>query len=158
MMAFFLVMWLVGQSKSVKEGIGGYFRDPAVFESVGGKGVLPGADSIEEPKAQMPITDAETEKRRLEAAVEHIKETLDSNPALTIVASEHPGVFAPHPLPPPADSAITAEIPILRPRYSYLTTPPPKKAAEQTGPRPMFLEPPAFVSFEEPPSAARREA
>ena len=30
----------------------------------------------------------------------------------------------------------------------------PKKAEGQTGPRPMFLEPPAFVSFEEPPAAA----
>src|SRR4051812_33632296 len=63
MMAFFLVMWLVGQSKSVKQGIGGYFRDPAVFESQGGRGVLPGADSIEDPKAQVPVTDDETERR-----------------------------------------------------------------------------------------------
>jgi chemotaxis protein MotB len=81
MMAFFLVMWLVGQSKSVKEGIGGYFRDPAVFDSVGGKGVLPGADSIEDPKQQTPLIDAETDMRRLEAAVEHIKETLNNTPA-----------------------------------------------------------------------------
>ena len=28
MMAFFLVMWLVGQSNAVKESVGGYFRDP----------------------------------------------------------------------------------------------------------------------------------
>jgi len=28
MMAFFLVMWLVGQSPQVKAGVGGYFRDP----------------------------------------------------------------------------------------------------------------------------------
>jgi chemotaxis protein MotB len=81
MMAFFLVMWLVGQSKSVKEGIGGYFRNPAVFESQGGRGVLPGADTIDEPKAQAPVTDLETERRRLEAAVEHIKERLNELPA-----------------------------------------------------------------------------
>jgi uncharacterized protein YbaR (Trm112 family) len=30
------------------------------------------------------------------------QETLDKSPALTIVASRHPGVFARHPLPPPA--------------------------------------------------------
>lgn len=60
---------------------------------------------------------------------------------------------ASRPPEPPADSAITAEIPILRPRYSYRATPPPRKAEEQPGPRPMFLEPPAFDSFEDPPSA-----
>jgi chemotaxis protein MotB len=78
MMAFFMVMWLVGQSKSVKEGIGGYFRDPAVFESQGGQGVLPGADSIEDPRTQMPVADVESERRRLEAVVEHIKENLSA--------------------------------------------------------------------------------
>ena len=52
MMAFFLVMWLVGQSKPVKAGVGGYFRDPGVFDASGGRGVLPGADSVEEPKPQ----------------------------------------------------------------------------------------------------------
>src|SRR4029078_10265254 len=31
--------------------------------------------------------------------------TLDASPALTIVASRHPGVFAAHPLPPPAAAA-----------------------------------------------------
>lgn len=81
MMAFFMVMWLVGQSKSVKEGIGGYFRDPAVFESQGGQGVLPGADTIEDPRTQTPVADVESERRRLEAAVEHIKESLSDIPA-----------------------------------------------------------------------------
>ena len=32
MMAFFLVMWLVTQSKEVKQAVGGYFRDPGVFD------------------------------------------------------------------------------------------------------------------------------
>jgi chemotaxis protein MotB len=80
MMAFFLVMWLVGQSKATKEGIGAYFRDPSIFESSGG-GVLPGADSIEDPRQSVPIADAETERRRLEAAVEHIRESLSALPA-----------------------------------------------------------------------------
>jgi len=43
MMAFFLVMWLVNQSKPVKAAIGGYFRDPAAFDASGGRGVLPGS-------------------------------------------------------------------------------------------------------------------
>ncbi|MEO8190316.1 MAG: hypothetical protein ABI682_08220 [Acidobacteriota bacterium] len=64
----------------------------------------------------------------------------------------------------PADSAITAEIPILRPRYSYRNTPhpPPVKQDDDAGPRPMFLEPPPpppsapvpFVASPPPPPAA----
>ena len=81
MMAFFLVMWLVGQSKATKEGIGAYFRDPSIFESSGGGGVLPGADSIEDPRQSIPIADAESERRRLEAAGEHIRESLSALPA-----------------------------------------------------------------------------
>jgi chemotaxis protein MotB len=81
MMAFFLVMWLVNQSKAVKAGVGGYFRDPVGF-SEGGRGVLPGADSLDEPKPQAPVENsAEAEKARLEAAVLHIKEGLDQVPS-----------------------------------------------------------------------------
>ncbi len=32
MMAFFLVMWLVSQSKPVKAAVAGYFRDPGIFD------------------------------------------------------------------------------------------------------------------------------
>jgi chemotaxis protein MotB len=42
MMAFFLVMWLVGQNPKVKSAVAGYFRDPGVFETTTGGGVLPG--------------------------------------------------------------------------------------------------------------------
>src|SRR5687768_14601143 len=31
MMAFFLVMWIVGQNKPMKEAVAGYFRDPFGF-------------------------------------------------------------------------------------------------------------------------------
>src|SRR6185436_3302855 len=76
MMAFFLVMWLVGQSKAVKAGVGGYFRDPVAFAD-GGRGVLPGGDSLNDPKPQAPAptpqTPAETnediERHQLEEAV-----------------------------------------------------------------------------------------
>jgi chemotaxis protein MotB len=45
MMAFFLVMWIVGQSNPMKSGVAGYFRDPGAFESGKGDatGLLPGA-------------------------------------------------------------------------------------------------------------------
>src|SRR5215218_9274987 len=68
MMAFFLVMWLVCQSPQVKAGVGGYFRDP-IGGTNGGKGVLPGANTIDAPKPQGPVDDAEEERKRLEAVV-----------------------------------------------------------------------------------------
>ena len=45
MMAFFLVMWIVGQSNPMKAGVAGYFRDPGVFErgTGGSAGIMPGA-------------------------------------------------------------------------------------------------------------------
>jgi chemotaxis protein MotB len=39
MMALFIVLWIVGQSKAVKEAVAAYFTDPAAF-SQGSKGVL----------------------------------------------------------------------------------------------------------------------
>ena len=78
MMAFFLVMWLVNQSKPVKAAIGGYFRDPAAFEASGGRGVLPGGDTVNPPKPEMPSAEAE-ERKRMEAAVLHIREGLDAD-------------------------------------------------------------------------------
>ena len=49
MMAFFLVMWLVGQKPEVRQAVGGYFRDPGKFMSEGaakGSGILDGSSSI----------------------------------------------------------------------------------------------------------------
>jgi chemotaxis protein MotB len=74
MMAFFLVMWLVGQSKEVKAGVGGYFREPAVFEAGGGKGILDGSTSAT-PAVSPGPTDEETERQRLEEAVQHMRAT-----------------------------------------------------------------------------------
>jgi len=38
MMAFFLVMWILGLSESTRRAIAGYFREPGLFEHVNGKG------------------------------------------------------------------------------------------------------------------------
>jgi chemotaxis protein MotB len=45
MMAFFLVMWLVGQKPEVRESVAGYFRDPGKFQARGGSGFLKGTKS-----------------------------------------------------------------------------------------------------------------
>jgi len=56
MMAFFLVMWLVGQSDRVKEAVAGYFRDPGKYQKQGKAGVLKGSDAlIEMPHEQTAI-------------------------------------------------------------------------------------------------------
>lgn len=46
LMAFFLVMWLVGQKQEVKEAVAGYFRDPGKFFHEGRSGVLKGTQSV----------------------------------------------------------------------------------------------------------------
>ncbi len=46
MMAFFLVMWLVGQKPEVREAVGGYFRDPGKFQREGQSGILSGSSSV----------------------------------------------------------------------------------------------------------------
>src|SRR5262245_66611718 len=76
MMAFFLVMWLVNQSKPVKAAIGGYFRDPAAFDASGGRGVLPGGDTVSPPKPGAPAAEQE-ERKRMGAAGLHHREGLD---------------------------------------------------------------------------------
>ncbi|MFQ5499710.1 MAG: flagellar motor protein MotB [Candidatus Zixiibacteriota bacterium] len=43
MMAFFLVMWLVGQKPEVRESVAGFFRDPGKFSQQGKSGVLKGS-------------------------------------------------------------------------------------------------------------------
>lgn len=84
MMAFFLVMWLVTQSKEVKSAVGGYFREPGVFDFENGKGVLPGGDPGVEPGAapdvQAPVTAADDERAKLEATAEAIKKDMTDIP------------------------------------------------------------------------------
>ncbi len=87
MMAFFLVMWLVSSSKAVRAGVGGYFRDPVAFME-GGKGVLPGGETLDKPTTEAPApaeapqeSSEDVERARLELAVTHIKEGLAEVPA-----------------------------------------------------------------------------
>jgi len=80
MMAFFLVMWLVSQKQEVRAAVGGYFRDPSAF--TGGDGILDGHKSGVDPSASptaVPPEEmaAEQEKKRLEAAADHIKAKLE---------------------------------------------------------------------------------
>jgi chemotaxis protein MotB len=81
MMAFFLVMWLVAQSKDVKQAVGGYFRDPGIFEFEKGRGVLPGGQPGVEPGAAPAVSmprdgGVEAEQARFEATADLIRRDL----------------------------------------------------------------------------------
>ena len=45
MMAFFMVMWLVGQKPEVRESVAGYFRDPGKFNQKAEAGMLKGTSN-----------------------------------------------------------------------------------------------------------------
>ena len=62
MMAFFLVLWIVGQSREVRAGVAGYFRDPGVLEHERSTGILPGSttgiNSDSPPELRRPVESA----------------------------------------------------------------------------------------------------
>jgi chemotaxis protein MotB len=41
MMAFFIVMWILGQSEKIKESVTAYFKDPGAFSFITGKRAIP---------------------------------------------------------------------------------------------------------------------
>lgn len=48
MMALFIVLWIVGQNKQVKDVIAAYFKDPGAFsETTRSGGILPGGSTIQ---------------------------------------------------------------------------------------------------------------
>jgi chemotaxis protein MotB len=87
MMAFFLVMWLVGQSPNVKAAVAGYFRDPGVFETTRGSGVLPGGTEGLRESGVTPVSkpipdDVKSAREVLEKAAEHLRQALAKVPSL----------------------------------------------------------------------------
>jgi chemotaxis protein MotB len=78
MMAFFLVMWLVGQSKPIKVAVAGYFRNPGAFDGKGGgDGILDGSKGTA-PDLQPGAEKSSAEEREtLERSVDHIRERLN---------------------------------------------------------------------------------
>jgi chemotaxis protein MotB len=80
MMAFFLVMWIVGQDKPTKAAIAGYFRDPGAFQQTG-RGVLPGAESgVAGGPAAAGASNLDL-KDALQKAAEHLREVIEAHPS-----------------------------------------------------------------------------
>jgi chemotaxis protein MotB len=80
MMAFFLVMWLVGQTDAVKASVAGYFQDPVGFSDkfadmgtdLDAKG-LPGSSAVDGLLSAPPKTDA---RRELEETARSLRQYL----------------------------------------------------------------------------------
>jgi chemotaxis protein MotB len=82
MMAFFLVMWIVGQKPEVKAAVAGYFRDPGAFD--GGRGVLPGVEGTAAVTPEPPSPEAAT--AALEKAAEELRDAVASRPEFAAIA------------------------------------------------------------------------
>lgn len=80
MMAFFLVLWLVGQDQEIKESVAGYFQDPIGFTRGGkigsgeGDGMFKGGASIMNKSTAMSIV-----RKKLEEAAQKILNSLKLN-------------------------------------------------------------------------------
>lgn len=91
MMAFFLVMWLVGQTPEVRQGVAGFFRDPGKFNREGKAGVLKGSASVIKAKSsdvgfltknqQKSSNVSEQEKRELTLAGKKMLKELEKQEA-----------------------------------------------------------------------------
>ena len=55
MMALFIVLWIVGQSKSTKEAVSGYFKDPTNFSKGGSPGGLGSLRPLENWMTWLPL-------------------------------------------------------------------------------------------------------
>lgn len=89
MMAFFLVLWLVAQSETVRENVAGYFQNPTGFKKGGSVSVLPNkGQTIIEMKSKAMMTEEQFRKMRerevrkkLQEAGAEIMKKLRSNPS-----------------------------------------------------------------------------
>lgn len=87
MMALFMVLWIVGQSKQVRESVAKYFTDPGSFkESAGGKGVLQGATPVVKPTFAPDSLGLEA--KRMKQMGDSIMQELNRNPDLASLSKQ----------------------------------------------------------------------
>ena len=80
MMALFIVLWIVGQSKAVKENISEYFKDPVAFTDSLRKG---GGDG----KIHSPLPDS-SRSAELKSAAQRILQEISAKPELSGLAGQ----------------------------------------------------------------------
>jgi chemotaxis protein MotB len=83
LMAFFLVMWLVGQNTAVRHAIAAYFKDPGAFAEGRGASILEGGGGIAPGDGAKPVakpTPVPQDRQTLEQAATEIKQALEATP------------------------------------------------------------------------------
>lgn len=87
LMAFFLVMWLVGQDKSVREAVAAYFRDPVAFEKAVAAGLLDGGQRLLEDGSNAPDAGPE-DQEALERLATQIRAAISTIPELAAIRDQ----------------------------------------------------------------------
>lgn len=86
MMAFFLVMWIIGLSQNIKEAIAAYFKDPVGFMKAVSEGrlafsIAPDGGVAKAAEKELPTASGEaTEKQRMEVAKKQIEQVIEQMP------------------------------------------------------------------------------
>jgi len=81
MMAFFMVMWIIGMDESTRQAVEGYFSNPAGYKKGYGSGASPigkGAAPMNGPMDRMKFIIHSAENRSFKEAAEKIRTGLDS--------------------------------------------------------------------------------
>ena len=77
MMAFFLVMWIVGLSQNIKEAIAGYFKDPVAFMKASDSGKAPFNTMLKDKAAAAPAPPPPKSDPAERASLEKAKKTIE---------------------------------------------------------------------------------
>lgn len=85
MMAFFLVMWIIGLSQNIKEAIAAYFKDPVGFMKAVNEGKLafsiaPEGGAVKASEKELPKPGEVSEKQRMEEAKMEIEKVVEGVP------------------------------------------------------------------------------
>jgi chemotaxis protein MotB len=85
MMAFFLVMWIIGLSQNIKEAIAAYFKDPVGFMKAVNAGKLafsiaPDGGVAKAGEKELPKQSDVSEKQRMEMAKKEIEKLVEGMP------------------------------------------------------------------------------
>jgi chemotaxis protein MotB len=83
MMALFIVLWIVGQSKTVRDAVAAYFKDPSGIQQQGAPSILKGGAGSITPQTLPPrepgtAQEGKDEKAALEATAAALKEKIHS--------------------------------------------------------------------------------
>ncbi|HUI31287.1 MAG TPA: flagellar motor protein MotB [Candidatus Acidoferrales bacterium] len=92
MMSLFIVLWIIGQSKQVKQFVAEYFKDPGAFNEKTRSGALSGglvpAENSSESKIGIPLDDQSAEIQSLIRESRRLQEIIDSTIAFKKFADQ----------------------------------------------------------------------